>query len=72
MGAIMEESILMQAMVMPMTLISIIQTKILIIFPLYLTQDILHLQGKLEDLKILQELYQKFDFKYYNLYNLLY
>jgi hypothetical protein len=71
MGAIMEESILMQAMVMPMTLISIIQTKILIIFPLYLTQDILHLQGKLEDLKILQELYQKFDFKYYNLYNLL-
>ena len=71
MGAIMEESIPMQAMVMPMTLISIIQTKILIIFPLYLTQDILHLQGKLEDLKILQELYQKFDFKYYNLYNLL-
>ena len=71
MGAIMEEYILMQAMVMPMTLISIIQTKILIIFPLYLTQDILHLQGKLEDLKILQELYQKFDFKYYNLYNLL-
>jgi len=71
MGAIMEESILMQAMVMPMTLISIIQTKILIIFPLYLTQDILHLQGKLEDLKIHQELYQKFDFKYYNLYNLL-
>jgi hypothetical protein len=71
MGAIMEESILMQAMVMPMTLISIIQTKILIIFPLYLTQDILHLQVKLEDLKILQELYQKFDFKYYNLYNLL-
>ena len=71
MGAIMEESILMQAMVMPMTLIYIIQTKILIIFPLYLTQDILHLQGKLEDLKILQELYQKFDFKYYNLYNLL-
>lgn len=71
MGAIMEESILMQAMVMPMTLISIIQTKILIIFPLYLTQDILYLQVKLEDLKILQELYQKFDFKYYNLYNLL-
>jgi hypothetical protein len=71
MGVIMEESILMQAMVMPMTLIFIIQTKILIIFPLYLTQDILHLQGKLEDLKILQELYQKFDFKYYNLYNLL-
>ena len=72
MGVIMEESILMQAMVMPMTLISIIQTKILIIFPLYHTQDILHLQGKLEDLKILQEIYQKFDFKYYNLYNLLY
>jgi hypothetical protein len=71
MGAIMEESILMQAMVMPMTLIFIIQTKILIIFPHYLSQDILHLQGKLEDLKILQELYQKFDFKYYNLYNLL-
>jgi hypothetical protein len=71
MGAIMEEYILMQAMVMPMTLISIIQTKILIIFLHYLTQDILHLQGKLEDLKILQELYQKFDFKYYNLYNLL-
>jgi len=62
MGAIMEESILMQAMVMPMTLISIILIKISIIYPLYLTQDILHLQVKLEDFKILQEFRPKFDF----------